>query len=140
MTVDHTVARPGDIVNYSITVRNTGSKRADGVTVSSHIPEHTTQVSSGECGSGNVSVEPNDGGPAPYGVCTDVPGPPAPGEHGFVDTGRSFEPGQQQVIVFKVQIDADAPDGAQLRNHAHASAPGVQRVTSNEVVTAVRYR
>lgn len=137
MRVDKAEARPGDTLIYTITISNVGRGDATSLTVSSHIPDYTTYVAGAECGGENVSIDENPNSPAGRTVCASVPGPPAPGEHGFVYGGVKVPAGKSRQVLIRVVVNADAPQGTVLRNHAHATGPGVQRTTSNEVSTQI---
>lgn len=138
MSVDKAEARPGETLTYLITVTNVGHGAAKDVWVRSHVPKHTSLVAGWECDGENVSLSPNPGSPAGYSVCVSVPGPAAPGEHGFRNHIGPVRAGQQVRTMFKVAVDPNAPAGTVIRNHGHATNPDFPTVTSNTVSTRVR--
>lgn len=139
MDVDRARASRGDTLEYTITVTNVGEGTAKRVRVLSHIPEHTSLVATPQCGGRIVRVSPGDGPGGLPATCIDLPvGATAPGDHEITIGMKGMNAGRTERFVFRVAVDADAPQGHAIRNHAHvASEQGPDR-KSNEVKTVVR--
>jgi len=136
MSADRSTARPGDIITYTISWENAGRGRAVNVRIRAHIPEHTSWV-----GSGSTCVNPDQKPDTGDEICVSEPSLAAPPRdsqgHFDATTYDTARPGYRDSFTFTVLVDGDAASGFVIRNHAHISAVGVPRQTSNEVATIV---
>lgn len=138
MEVDNTSASRGDILEYAITVTNVGTAPSQRMQVRSHVPEHTRLVAAPHCGGQTVRVSPGRGPAGLPAICIDLPiNLTAPGTHDIVIGTDGMDVGQTQRFAFRVAVDPQAPQGHDIRNHAHVSADGLPDRTSNEVTTVV---
>lgn len=131
MQVDRLVVSPGGTVSYAVRVDNVGDADATHVRVTSHLPEHTTAASE-HCPDG--TLEP-DGD-----VCLqpEVPTPGAGDDtHQVVHSRSPLVAGDGFTLRFRVRVDEDAPLGTVLPNHAHASMPTGEEVSTPVVETLV---
>ena len=98
----NTLVDPGDVLQYSITVTNSGSATATGVVLSDAIPANTTYVAN--------SVRMN-------GVAVTDPGPGvSPLANGMGVNGGTLAAGSTGVVIFKVQVNPDVATGAIISN------------------------
>lgn len=133
--VDRAEAAPGDIITYAIGVTNAGRGTARGVRVTSRVPEHTTWVDGDGCGPRPVTVAPGQGpvpGTPAVFLC------PAGSADEFAAEFAFLGPGDHVRIELRVVVNADAPNGFVILNHADVVAEGVPARTSNQVSTVVR--
>lgn len=131
MLVDQVAARPGDVVRYQVLVENLGDADAGPFRITSHYPEHTT-ADSQRCPNG--PVEPD--GSICIGVDLPTPGLGG-GAHQVNHSEGGLAPGATVLLRFAVRVDADAPLGLHLGNHAHASSATAPEATSAPVDTLV---
>jgi uncharacterized repeat protein (TIGR01451 family) len=98
LTVDRAVVSGGEILSYTLLIRNTGAKLLDNVTLSNPVPAHTTFVPG--------SLE----GPARH----DAVG------NRFTWNG-ALAPGQTIRVGYQLRVDDLLPDGTAVRNVAQLS-------------------
>jgi uncharacterized repeat protein (TIGR01451 family) len=129
--VNATVASPGDVLTYSITVVNVGAGPSLNTIVTDFVPANTTYVP----GSTTLSV-----GGAPATPVADRPGGISPLSQGLNIDGLAIfpQPGYFKIITFQVRINLGTPAGTIIRDSATASSDSAGTVTSNEVQTTVR--
>ena len=104
--------REGDLVRYTVVVRNTGNVPATGVVVTDELPARTTFVQN----------------EAPAGVIGKLAAPPAGAHHRgqVVFTVTSpLAPGASLRIPFLVRLDGQVPDGATIENVARVKSDHV---------------
>ena len=98
-TVDKTVAKRGDILTYTLTLKNDGNVTLNDVLFYDRIPTHTTYVAnSAVITKGNQSKQPSEN---------------------WVNTGINFgkvEVGQTVKLVFKVKVNNDVAHGTDIQN------------------------
>jgi uncharacterized repeat protein (TIGR01451 family) len=99
---------PGDIVEYSITVANTGNRATD-VVVRDAVPAHTTYVPNSTRVDGNL--------------VGDDPGPVSPLAAGLTLPSLPFVGDNDRVITFQVAVDLLAPNGSVIQNSADLDVP-----------------
>ncbi|UCD16186.1 MAG: PKD domain-containing protein, partial [Candidatus Zixiibacteriota bacterium] len=110
--VDVTLATPGDLLTYTITIFNNSPEAAENVTVADTIPDSTTFT--GWVTGGGVYDQ------ASNSLTWDL---------------GTMNPFDQQVLYFQVTIDTDVRDGQQIINSAAILTP--QYSPSNQVITDV---
>lgn len=142
MAADRATVRPGETIEYAITVANVGRGDATEIRIRSHVPEHTRLVASegGQCEGEHLSITPNPNVPGGHSICVDAPANQivAPGEHGIVIQFSRLRPGRRETFRFSVAVDPRTPAGTEIRNHSHVNGARIRRLDSNEVVTRVR--
>gem|GEM_PF-979990 len=106
---------PGDTLAYTVTVRNTGSAPATGVTVSDAVPAYTALVA----GSATMT-----GGTA---------GPVQTTESGIVAAVGDLAPAAAATLTFQVRIDATVPAGVRtVSNQATVTSAELPAVLSDD--------
>jgi uncharacterized repeat protein (TIGR01451 family) len=95
LAVDLPVVSSGEELAYTLSIRNTGPRRLDEVTLVNPVPPYTTFVP------GSLQ------GPAGYD----------PGTQSIVWTG-ALDPGQALTLTYRLQVDQQLPDGISIENIA----------------------
>jgi Tol biopolymer transport system component len=114
---DHMAVRPGGVVRYQATVSNASDTASAETLVLAHVPEHTAIVTE-RCRSGSPATY-TGGACASASVLTAGHGEPV---HQIAVDAGPLAPGASSSVRFAVAVDADAPLGSRLVNHAHAGA------------------
>ncbi len=117
--------RPGDVLEYTITIESTGSANAVDVELVDAIPAHTTYLA----GTLRIASGPNTG-PKSDAVGDDQGSfIAAPARVRFllgVDANAAYggilEPGTSTEVAFRVAVDADAINGTQVSNQAFVTS------------------
>ena len=91
-TVSDTTVEPGDVITYTITVKNTGTAASETITVADTVPK------------GLTPYDISDNGAMKRGVIT--------------WTVESLDPGESERLTFKAKIPEDAADKTVYRNTA----------------------
>ncbi len=106
---------PGDTLTYTITVRNTGSAPATGVTVSDPMPAYTSLVA------GSATMSGTAGGTVQTA------------ESGIVATVGDLAPAATATLSFQVRIDASVPAGVRtVSNQATVTSAELPAVLSDD--------
>ncbi len=110
------IVDPGDVLRYTITLYNTGSIAATGVTLSDQVPANTTYVANSTTANGLPVAQP-DGGVAPLigGVSVSSANltPPLP------DAGEgTLSPGNSAVVQFDLRVNDAVAAGTVISNQA----------------------
>ncbi len=114
---DPTVLLAGETLRYTITVQNTGTDNATGVTLVDAVPASTTYVA-GSTTLNGAPMPDAAGGSSPLinGIQINAPEDPTPGA---MNAGVA---NNIATITFDVVVYPDAPDGTVLSNQAFVSA------------------
>ncbi|GLY08035.1 Ig-like domain-containing protein [Actinoplanes sp. NBRC 101535] len=107
---------PGDIVEYSILVRNTGDDTADSTLLTDAIPSNTTYVPGTLTIDGNTKTDASDTDEANFGSARTT-----------FDLGTltpSPATGSSKTVTFRVKIDTATPAGTSIVNVANMSSNG----------------
>jgi uncharacterized repeat protein (TIGR01451 family) len=107
---------PGDVLRYTITVRNTGQIAATGVVLRDTVPANTTYVANSTLLNGLPMGQP-DGGVSPLTSGIHISSsnltPPVPGPG-----GGTVSPAAPAVIQFDLRVNAGTPAGTVISNQA----------------------
>ncbi|WP_148665435.1 DUF11 domain-containing protein [Sulfurifustis variabilis] len=113
VTGDAATLIPGDILRYTITVKNVGNEDATNVVLQDAIPANTTYVPNSTSLNGVSAPDAGGASPLQAGMLISAPGSPTPGA-----MRADADPSANNVatVVFDVIVDADASDGAIVSN------------------------
>jgi uncharacterized repeat protein (TIGR01451 family) len=105
---------PGDVLQYTITLTNSGATPATGVVLTDTVPAFTTYVANSVTMNGSPVAQP-DGGVSPLvnGIGVVSPGLPAPSP---ATSGGTLAAGGTGIVTFKVQVTSDALPGTIISN------------------------
>ncbi len=105
---------PGDVLQYTITLTNSGATPATGVVLTDAVPANTTYVANSIQMNGAPVAQP-DGGVSPLingiGVVSSGLTPPSP-----PSSGGTLAAGGTGIVTFKVQVNAGVPPGTIISN------------------------
>jgi uncharacterized repeat protein (TIGR01451 family) len=105
---------PGDVLQYTITVTNSGATPATGVLLTDAVPANTTYVANSVMMNGAPVAQP-DGGVSPLvngiGVVSSGLTPPLP-----PSSAGTLAAGGTGIVTFKVQVNAGVPSGTIISN------------------------
>jgi large repetitive protein len=105
---------PGDVLQYTITMTNSGATPATGVVLTDAVPANTTYVANSVVMNGAPVAQP-DGGVSPLvngiGVVSSGLTPPSP-----ASSGGTLAAGGTGIVTFKVQVNAGVPPGTVISN------------------------
>ena len=121
--------RPGDEIQYRITIANRGDAEATNVVLTDEVPRGTTYVA----GSSELDMAPFPDDPG--GVM------PLAGGLNLTDLaqiGDAIEVGSRHTFSFRVRVNDDAPHGFQITNIARISADLIDVLRTDPVVHIVR--
>ncbi|MCB9642977.1 MAG: DUF11 domain-containing protein [Myxococcales bacterium] len=111
-------ANPGDILEYRITVRNSGQVELSGIEVRDVVPANTTYRNNSAQGPGTNTFDANS--------------------RTVIFSGITLAPNQTALLIFQVLISANAAAGTVIRNKATLTAqPNISEET-NEVQTTIQ--
>ncbi|MDH5324987.1 MAG: hypothetical protein OEZ68_06810 [Gammaproteobacteria bacterium] len=114
---------PGDILRYTITVRNLGTENAVNVMMRDQVPANTTYVTDSTRLNGIAVPDPATGvSPLQSGLMIHAPVSPTPG---YLPVGAATDSTYMAVIHFDVRINMDAINGSIISNQAYVNAYGV---------------
>src|SRR5688572_15407473 len=118
---DPAVLLAGERLQYTITVRNTGTSDATDATLRDAVPTNTTYVA-GSTTLNGVTVADSPGGVSPLanGIALSTPGQPTPG---LMPVDSPPSAANVATIVFVVRVDAAAVDGTIISNQGFVSSP-----------------
>jgi uncharacterized repeat protein (TIGR01451 family)/fimbrial isopeptide formation D2 family protein len=105
---------PGDVINYTITIGNTGNENAKNVSLTDSIPANTTYVANTTKLNGAVVADSNGASPLSAGMAVNTPGAPA----GWVGAGETA------VVEFQVSLGANVVSGTIISNQATLNGGG----------------
>jgi len=134
LTGDPTVLLAGELLRYTITVRNVGSDNATGVELVDQVPANTTYVPGSTTLNGVAVADSATGGsPLIDGILINAPQDPTPG------TLNAAVVDNIATVTFDVTVYPDAPDGTVISNQAFVSAVdyGIADVPSDDPRTPV---
>jgi uncharacterized repeat protein (TIGR01451 family) len=116
-------AQPGDLLQYSIAIRNTGNTAATKTTFADAIPANTTYVPSSTTLNGTPLADVAGAMPYASGGPVNTPGEP----------GGQVNAGEIATVVFRVTINNPLPAGVtQVSNQGTAAASGVSGVPTDD--------
>ena len=129
LTGNPNVLLAGELLRYTITVRNTGTDNATGVAIVDQVPANTTYVAGSTMLNGSAVADAAGGGsPLIDGIPVNAPEDPTAGvmNAGVADNLAT--------ITFDVTVYPDAPDGTVISNQAFVSAAdqGIADVPSDD--------
>ena len=131
---DPNILLAGETLRYTITVQNSGTLNATGVTLVDQIPANTNYVP-GSTSLNGVALADDAGGNSPLtdGMLINAPGDPTPG------LMNAAVPNNVATITFDVSVDPNVPDGIVLSNQAFLSAlpDGLGNLPSDDPRTEV---
>lgn len=107
-------------LTYSIAVRNNGTVAAQAVTISDHLPAHTTFVSLNQTSGPAFALD----------------SPPQGGTGTARATTQTFSAGAIATFELALAVNADTPEGTALVNTARASAQSLDPNPANDSATA----
>jgi len=105
---------PGDVLQYAVTVTNSGAAPATGVVLTDAVPANTTYVANSVQMNGAAVADPGPGvSPLTNGIGVVSSGliPPSP-----PSTGGNLAAGGTGVVTFKVQVNAGVATGSIISN------------------------
>lgn len=138
MIADRETVAPGEEVEYTVVLSNTGTSTIRGnIEIESHVPLGTLDARR-QCDSEvGINVDPDH-------LCASTTAAPAPGAgdqtHQVVITSSGqLPPGEERSVTFRVRVAEVAPSGTEISNHAHANliGDGERAVTTEPVVVVV---
>jgi uncharacterized repeat protein (TIGR01451 family)/fimbrial isopeptide formation D2 family protein len=122
MTGDAALLLAGDMLRYTITVKNIGNENAVNAVLRDQVPANTSYVENSTTLNGNPVTDPLPGtSPLQSGLIISSPDYPAPGG---MPADSSDTVDNLATITFAVQVDIDAVDGAVIANQGFVSADG----------------
>ena len=113
---DPNVLLAGETLRYTITVQNTGTENATGVSIVDQVPANTTYVTGSTTLNGVAVPDGANGSPLIDGILVNAPQDATPGNMNAAATDNLA------TIVFDVVADPLLPDGSVLSNQAFVSA------------------
>ncbi len=124
---DMTSATPGvlagDVLRYTLTVKNIGTESATGVTLSDAIPNFTTYVAGSTRLNGNLVADPAAGVSAlPGGMSINAPGNTTPG---VMRADATVTPSNVATITFDVRVNTSTVSGTLISNQGFVNGSGV---------------
>lgn len=131
---DPGVLLAGEMLRYTITVQNTGTDNASGVTLADQIPANTSYVAGSTTLNGNAVADAAGGGsPLTDGIELNAPEDPTPGvmNAGVADNIAT--------VTFDVTVYPDVADGTIIENQAFVDAidQGLANIPSDDPRTEV---
>jgi uncharacterized repeat protein (TIGR01451 family)/fimbrial isopeptide formation D2 family protein len=105
---------PGDVLQYTITLNNSGATPATGVVLTDAVPANTTYVANSTAMNSAVVADPSAGvSPLTSGIGVVSSGqtPPSP-----LSNGGTLATGGTGIVTFKVQVNAGVPSGTIISN------------------------
>ncbi len=106
---------PGDVLMYTLSVNNPGSRAATGAVLTDDVPADTTYVADSVTLNGANVGQPDSGvSPLIAGVAINSP----------TSTTGTLAAGSTAVITFKVQVNAGVPAGTVISNQGYVSSNG----------------
>lgn len=122
LTGDPNVLMAGDILRYTLTVKNIGTENAVGAMLRDQIPAHTSYVPGSTRLNGVAVPDPSPGvSPLAAGLFIHAPENPTPGAMRADD---SEEADNVATVTFEVRIDTDVLDGTLIANQGFVTASG----------------
>jgi uncharacterized repeat protein (TIGR01451 family)/fimbrial isopeptide formation D2 family protein len=116
------VVMAGDVLRYTITVKNIGTENANGVTLADAIPAFTTYVAGSTRLNGNLAADPFAGVSALQGgMLINAPQNTTPG---VMLADATATPGNVATITFDVRIDTNVVNGAIVSNQGFVNGSG----------------
>ncbi len=110
---------PGDVLQYTIIVTNSGATPATGVVLADAVPANTTYVANSLVMNGRTVGDPGAGVSPLIGgigvVSSDQTPPPSPSVGGTLATGGTG------IVTFRLQVNAGVPSGTIISNQGSAS-------------------
>ncbi|MEI7527934.1 MAG: isopeptide-forming domain-containing fimbrial protein [Elusimicrobiota bacterium] len=117
----------GDIVTYTMHIRNTGTERSLGSFLVDPVPPNTTYVPGSTRLNGSVVADPGGGSPLAAGLPVNTPGEP----EGVLEVydGRAEGPWEdegepQTVVSFSVRVSTGIEPGTRITNQGFLSGKG----------------
>ncbi len=108
----------GQVVTYTLRLRNLGPSAAQGAALSDPPPPYTSYVTHTTTLNGMRVPDAEQGSPLASGMPVNSPGEPA----------GVIAPGEEAVVTFMVQVGGDLPLGASIHNQATATAENAEPV------------
>jgi uncharacterized repeat protein (TIGR01451 family)/fimbrial isopeptide formation D2 family protein len=131
VTSGTSVVMAGDVLRYTITVKNIGTENATGVTLTDAIPNFTTYVAGSTRLNGNAMADPTAGVSAlQNGMLINVPSTTTPGSMTADATATTTN---VATITFEVKINASVINGTIVSNQGFVNGSGT---TSGPFATA----
>ena len=122
VTDDPALLRAGDVLRYTITVKNVGSEHAVNTFLQDQIPANTSYVDNSTTLNGNPVPDPTPGtSPLQSGLSISAPDDSKPGS---MPANSADTLDNVATITFAVQVDNNAVDGAVIANQSFVRADG----------------
>jgi uncharacterized repeat protein (TIGR01451 family)/fimbrial isopeptide formation D2 family protein len=119
---DPNVLMPGDLLEYSLTIKNVGDENAVGVELRDQIPANTRYVAGSTTLNGNPVADPASGESA---LETGMPvNAPENDTAGYLRADSDPLAGNVATVTFRVQVDPSVFQGAVISNQGFASGQG----------------
>ena len=116
------VVKAGDVLRYTITVKNIGSENAKGVTLTDAIPNFTTYVAGSTRINGNLVADPVTGVSAlQNGMLINAPGNTTPG---VMRADATVNTANVSTVTFDVKINSSAISGTIISNQGFVNGSG----------------
>ena len=116
------IVDPGDVLRYTITIKNSGAISATGVSLKDLVPANTTYVANSTLLNGLPVGQP-DGGAAPLSTGISISSssltPPLPGPG-----AGTISPGATAVLQYDLRVNLGTPAGTVISNQAVVSSAG----------------
>jgi uncharacterized repeat protein (TIGR01451 family) len=116
------IVDPGDVLRYTITIKNSGAIAATGASLKDLVPANTTYVANSTLLNGLPVGQP-DGGAAPLAAGINISSsnltPPLPGPG-----AGTISPGATAVLQYDLRINLGTPAGTVISNQAVVSSAG----------------
>jgi uncharacterized repeat protein (TIGR01451 family) len=134
------LARPGDVLEYTVTATNAGGDDANNSVVTDDIPANTSYVPGSLVVSGNAVTDATDGDTGEFSGGT-VTG--RIGAGATSSTGGNIAHNASTTVTFRVTVDPSAGVGTDITNEATATyqwnpSPTVLNATSNTTTHTVQ--
>lgn len=121
MTGDPAVLLAGDILRYTITVKNTGTENARDVILRDQMPANTTYVPGSTVLNGTPVADAEGTSPLQGGMPVNSPTDPTPGVL-LTDPGESAD--NAATVTFDVVVNNDVVDGTIISNQGFVNGSG----------------
>jgi large repetitive protein len=119
---DPDVVMAGDVLRYTLTIKNVGTENATAVSLRDHVPANTTYVAESTHLNGTPVPDPAPGvSPLQNGMLIHAPEDPTPG---FLRADASETTGNVATVTFEVRVNLDVVDGTIISNQGFVNGSG----------------